>query len=396
MPASLTQNLIYFDNNATTPLDPKIYKAMEPYLKESFGNPSSAGHAYGWETETALSNAREQVASLIGSEASEIYWTSGATESNNMALLGICRKILKNKKPVHMLTSQVEHKAVLQVAEYLEDLGVEVTYLSPNSFGQIELSDIEKNIKPHTVVMSFMFANNEVGSLNPIFEMGQLAKKHNILFHVDAAQATGKVSINVKEMNIDLLSISAHKLYGPKGSGALYVNAQNDNLKLEPLFFGGSQEKGLRPGTQNVAGAVGLGKACELCEKELSRTDVNKSKMRDYMYEQIIKVAPDTKLNGHACNRLPTHLSLTFYNVQPFELTAGLMGIACSSTSACSSGQSNISYVLEAIGLSAQEARNTLRFGLGRFTKMEEIDILVSKVKTIYANNASGNKDLKI
>ncbi len=383
---SASKSPIYLDYNATTPTDPKVLKTMECYFKNKFGNSASQTHSFGWEACAGIDDARTKVASLIGCNEKEIIWTSGATESNNLALIGLCRHLNKTYEKIHMITSTIEHKAVLDVGLYLEKENIEVSFVEPNKNGVINPDDVRALLKPHTKIMSFMFANNEVGSINPIAELGELAKENNIFFHVDAAQATGKVPMNVKKLNIDLLSVSGHKLYGPKGIGALYLNSDNKNLELEPLFYGGAQENGIRPGTLNVAGAVGMGRACEICENELEMGSSKYLEMRDYFLNEILKFSPKTKLNGHASERLPSHLSLTFYDVMPFELTTALMGVAYSTTSACSSGDPTVSYVLKAIGLSNLEARTTLRFGLGRFTKMDELDIVLDKLRGLFAS----------
>ena len=376
---------IYLDSNATTPMDPRVVQAMEPYWTEKFGNASSSNHSYGWEASAAVDLARQQVAQSLGCKAREVYFTSGATESNNMALLGVAYHFIcprNNQKTIpHIITTSVEHKCVLEVCSYLEGWNVEVTYLPVDSYGQCQVKTIESAIKENTQLISVIFANNEVGTINPIKEIGALAKSKRILFHTDAAQAVGKMNIDVNELNIDLLSLSGHKIYGPKGVGALYVRSQNPEVNLVPIQYGGSQEQGLRPGTINVPGVVGLGKALEIAIEDLTHETQRITQLRNQLMEQTKALLPNVQLNGHPTQRLCNNLSLTFSGFSPDALVSQLSGVAFSSSSACSSEQTSPSYVLKAIGLSDKMARATLRFGLSRFTTEEQIIEVLHKLK---------------
>ncbi len=376
---------IYLDYNATTPTDPKVQKIMEPYFCEKFGNASSSSHSYGWEASAAVSQARKHVASSISARPEDIYFTSGATESNNMALKGVCYKVLcpstGSKQKPHVITTSVEHKCVHEVLSYLENWGVEVTYLPVDEHGICSVESIKNAIKSNTKLISIIFANNEIGTINPIHEIGALSKKHNILFHTDAAQACGKIDIDVDSMGIDLLSISAHKIYGPKGVGALYVRGKNPEVNLTPLQHGGSQEAGLRPGTLNVPGIVGLGAALEIAMTQKQEDRAHIKKLRETLLNAILPLSPSIKLNGHPTSRLCNNISLTFSDIQPGQFACDLSGIAFSSNSACSSDSTAPSYVLKAIGLSDQLARSTIRLGLGRFTTEDEINTVIQKLK---------------
>ena len=398
---------IYLDYNATTPVDSSVFQAMKPYLEAEFGNPESVTHAYGWEAEAAVNLARKQVARLIGAKEKEIFWTSGATESNNMALLGYVRRHLRKLSPQlspqgldeahegrvkgggrpHIITSQVEHKVVLKVCEWLVSEGVEVSFLNVNKYGQVRPEDISQVIRPNTILVSIMAANNEIGSLNSLKEIGHITRERGLIFHTDAAQAVGKSPIDVEAMNIDLLSLSSHKLYGPKGCGALYIR-QNPRVELEPLMFGGRQEGGLRPGTLNVPGIVGLGKACELCHKQMEEESQKLTRFRDHLIQSVLDAVPSAVLNGHPTERLPNNVSFSFRGLSSDLFTLGLYGLACSSTSACSSGEPEASHVLKAIGHDNALARGTLRFGLGRWTTEGDIQTAIDRVIQMAKKNA--------
>lgn len=372
---------IYLDHNATTPLDPRVLDAMMPYFQEEFGNPSSQTHSYGWVASAAVEKSRKQTAQILNAEPSELYWTSGATESNNLAILGLVKQWLP--KETHLITSQIEHKSVLEVFSMAEKMGTEVTYLPVNSYGQVEIQKLRSAIKSSTRLISVMAANNEVGTLNPLAEIGQLAKEFDLLFHTDAAQAVGKIPIDVRSMGIHLLSLSGHKIYGPKGVGALFVS-QTDSLgqalPLQPLMVGGSQEKGLRPGTLNVPAIVGLGCALEIASVEMESQVSKLCLERDRLIQQILHQIPGAKLNGHPTERLCNNVHLSFQNICSSDFALGLSGLAYSSGSACNSLSPNPSHVLKAMGVPAEIAKNSLRLGLGRFTRPEHIDLAIEKI----------------
>lgn len=373
---------IYLDYNATTPIDPEVLEAMLPFLKEAFGNASSNSHSYGWEASQAVEKARKQVAELIGCKSKNVVWTSGATESNNLAIFSAIRTSLRLQEKTHLITTLVEHKAVLDVARELESEGCEVTYLEPDSYGQISASKVKSAIKPYTKLISIIMGQNEIGTINPIEEIGQIAKAHQIIFHVDGAQAIGKFPISVDQMNIDLLSASGHKIYAPKGIGFLYVR---EGINLNPLFFGGAQEHGLRPGTLNVPGIVALGKAAEVCLKTMTDEIPRITKLRDQFIKKILESAPNARLNGHQTDRLYSNVSLSFEGLSADVFALGLSGLAVSSGSACSQGAA--SYVLAAIGLSDTLARATIRFGIGRFTTEADLNTAAEKVIKMLEKN---------
>lgn len=369
---------IYLDYNATTPLDPKVFAVMKPFFEDQFGNASSNSHSYGWQANMAVEKARKQVAELIGADKKEIFFTSGATESNNLAIQGLVRG-LRGKK-IHIITAQTEHKAVLEVCEFMSELeNVEVTYLPVNQYGQVSAEQVEQAIQDNTRLISLMMANNEIGTFHPIAEIGQVAKKHKIVFHTDAAQAAGKCEIDVNKLNIDLLSISGHKMYGPKGVGALYVR-QCPNLTLERLQCGGSQERELRPGTLNVPGIVGLGQACSLASELMESEHQRLTDLRQHLIDSILKQVPEAQLNGHPEQRLAGNASLSFKGLSSDLFALGLSGLALSSGSACTSASGSPSHVLKAIGLSDDLAQATIRLGMGRFTTREEVDTAIAKI----------------
>jgi cysteine desulfurase len=376
---------IYLDYNATTPVDPEVLETMLPFLTDAFGNSSSSTHAYGWEANQAVEKARTQAAQLIGAKAKNIIWTSGATESNNLALLSLFKPYLRlstSSDRAHLVTTQVEHKAVCDVACSLEKEGVEVTYVAPDKYGQIHAKDIEKAIRPNTKLVSVIAGQNEIGTLNPIAEIGKVVKYKNVLFHVDAAQTLGKSPISVDEMNIDFLSASGHKIYAPKGVGFLYVR---DTQKISPLFCGGSQEKGLRPGTVNVPGVVALGKACEIALKKMPEEIAKLSRLRDQFIAKVLKAVPSARLNGHPTERLYSNISLSFEGLSSDVFALGLSGLAVSSGSACSAGAP--SHILEAIGLPDALARATVRFGIGRFTTEQDLNTAFDKIVAMVNKN---------
>ena len=370
---------IYLDNHATTPMDPRVLETMLPYFTEKFGNAASRNHAFGWEAEEGVETARKQIAKLIHADAKEIVFTSGATESNNLALKGVVE--MYHEKGDHIITSSTEHRAVLDTAKTLETKrGVRVTYLPVDKFGMVNPEDVRNAITDKTILISVMFANNEIGTINPIKEIGKIAKEKGILFHCDATQGVGKVPINVQEMGIDLMSFSAHKIYGPKGIGALYVRKKNPRVRIAAQMDGGGHERGMRSGTLPVPLIVGFGKACELCEQEMAADAARLSVMRDRLHATITKALEDVYLNGHPTERLPHNLNISFAYVEGESLLMGCKEIALSSGSACTSATLEPSYVLRALGVGAELAHSSIRFGLGRFTLDEEVDYAAKKI----------------
>lgn len=369
---------IYLDCHSTTPLDPKVLDAMMPYLTTEFGNASSKSHSFGWKAECAVEKARDRVAKLLGCSAKEIVFTSGATESNNFVLRGIAEKYQSQGK--HIITSQIEHKCVLATAQYLEKQGFAVTYLPVDATGKIRISDLKSAIRPDTILISIMAANNETGTIQPLAEIGELARANNIFFHTDAAQAVGKIPLDMNAMKIDLLSLSAHKLYGPKGVGAAYVRRRDPRVEPSPLVHGGGQENGFRSGTLNVPGIVGLGMAAEIAREHLDKEVARLSYMRDQLFEGLTAQLGEVYLNGHPTDRLPQSLNVSFPFVESDSLVASLKNIAVSSTSACMSAAAIPSYVLAAMGLPPERIHGSVRFGLGRFTTDEEIAYTIETV----------------
>ncbi len=369
---------IYMDNAATTQCDPRVVEAMIPYLSEHFGNAASRNHSFGWTAEEAVEQAREQVAALIGASAKEIVLTSGATESDNMALKGAIE--FYGSKGKHIITSVVEHKAIVDTARWLERQGCEVTWLDVGDDGLIDPADVESAIRPDTILVSLMHGNNEIGVLNPMAEIGAICKKHKVLFHTDAAQTAGKVPIDVNEMGIDMLSISAHKMYGPKGIGALYVRRKSPRVRISPLLHGGGHERGMRSGTLAVHQIVGLGKAAELCVKELEADMAHTTALRDRLLAKISAEVPEILINGDMAARLPGHLNISFTFVEGESLLMALRDVAVSSGSACTSASLEPSYVLRALGLDDENAHSSIRFGIGRFNTEEEIDYVADLV----------------
>lgn len=372
---------IYLDYNATTPVHKRVLEKILPYFAEHFGNAASRSHLYGWTAQEAVENARQQVADLIGAEVKEIVFTSGATEANNLAIKGLFELFSSSKN--HIITVQTEHKAVLDVCKHLEKLGCETTYLLPDSKGLISLQQIEKAIRPETFLISVMYANNEIGTIQPIREIGALAQNHGILFHTDATQAVGKVNINVNDDHLDLLSLSGHKLYAPKGIGALYVRKKSKASQLIAQMDGGRHERGYRSGTLNVTGIVGLGEACEIAKYDLLAENQNISILRDKLEQGILQNITDVQVNGNIENRLPNLTNISFGGVDGENLLISFRDIAVSSGSACTSATVEPSYVLKAIGLEDNLAYATIRFSLGKYTTEEEIDFTINYVKEV-------------
>jgi cysteine desulfurase len=374
----MVQLPIYLDNHATTCTDPRVLEAMVPYFTEHYGNPASRHHAFGRRAEEAVEDARSRVARLLGAAPREIVFTSGATESNNLAIKGAAA--LYRPKGDHLVTAATEHHAVLDPARRLEREGFRVTVLPVDRFGRVTPEQVAEAITDKTILVSLMTANNEVGTLHPVGAVGKVCKERGVLFHTDAAQAVGKVPLDVEEMGIDLLSISAHKLYGPKGTGALYVRRQGPRVRLEPLFDGGGHERGLRSGTVAVPGVVGLGVSCELAGEEMAAEAERLTRLRERLRAGIMGQLEDVFLNGHPTERLPGNLNLSFAYLEGEALLMCLRDVAVSSGSACTSADPEPSYVLRALGVPDDLARGSLRFGLGRFTTEEEVDYAAAAV----------------
>jgi cysteine desulfurase len=369
---------IYMDNHATTPVDPRVVEAMLPYFTDRFGNAASRNHSFGWEAEKAVDHARKQIADLIGATPKEIIFTSGATESNNLAIKGVAE--MYGEKGNHIITSATEHKAVLDTCKRLEKQGYRVTYLPVQRDGRIDLQMLEEAITDKTILITIMYANNEIGVLQPIAEIGQLAKKRKILFHTDAVQATGKVPVNVMADNIDLLSLSAHKIYGPKGVGALYVRRKNPRVQIVAQMDGGGHERGMRSGTLNVPGIVGLGQACQICGEEMPEESKRLSYLRDRLKDGVLSQLDEVFINGSLEHRLPHNINMSFAYVEGESLLMGINDVAVSSGSACTSATLEPSYVLKALGVGDDLAHTSIRFGLGRFNTEEEVDYVVQRV----------------
>ena len=370
---------IYMDNHATTPVDPRVLEVMIPCLTSTFGNAASQSHSFGWEAEKRVEKARAQAAALIGANPEEIIFTSGATESNNIALKGILE--IYGKEGGHIITQVTEHKSVLDPCRYLERENIQVTYLGVDTTGRIRIEELKKAITDKTILISIMAASNEIGTIQPIAEVGKIAKEKKIFFHVDAAQAAGKLPIRVKPMGIDLLSFSSHKMYGPKGVGVLYVRSQNPRVRIAPLLHGGGQERGLRSGTLNVPGIVGLGKACEIAAKEITEEARRVAALRDRLQKGLEENLEGLSLNGHPAERLPNNLNVSFAGVGGESLMTALSEVvALSSGSACTSRSPEPSYVLKALGLGPERVNTSIRFGLGRFNTEEEVDFLIGKI----------------
>jgi cysteine desulfurase len=369
---------IYMDNHATTPIDPRVLEAMLPYFTDKFGNAASRNHSFGWSAEEAVENARQQVASLINATAKEIIFTSGATESDNLMIKGVAE--MYREKGNHIITQAIEHKAVLDTCKNLEKHGFEVTYLPVQRDGRVDPEDVRKAIKPTTILICIMYANNEIGIVNPIQEIGKIAKEHGIIFAVDGVQAVGKVPVDVQKDNIDLLAISAHKIYGPKGVGALYVRRRNPRVQLSAIIDGGGHERGMRSGTLNVPGIVGLGKACEVSQQEMAQEGERLRGLRDRLRAGLEAKLDEVFINGSMEHRLPNNLNMSFAYVEGESLLMGINDVAVSSGSACTSATLEPSYVLKALGVGEDLAHTSIRFGLGRFTTQEEVDYVVDKM----------------
>ncbi len=369
---------VYMDNHATTPVDPRVLEAMLPYFTNQFGNAASRNHSFGWQAEQGVDTAREQVAALINATPKEIIFTSGATESDNLAIKGVAE--MYREKGNHIITAVTEHKAVLDTCKRLEKHGCQVTYLPVSKEGLIDLDELRAAITDQTVLITIMYANNEIGVLQPIEEIGKIAKEKKVLFHTDAVQAAGKVPFDVQKMNVDLASISAHKMYGPKGVGALYVRRRNPRVQLSAIIDGGGHERGMRSGTLNVPGIVGFGAACEVAQKGMPAEMERLRGLRDRLHQGITSRLDEIYPNGSMEHRLPHNLNVSFAYVEGESLLMGINDIAVSSGSACTSATLEPSYVLKALGVGEDLAHTSIRFGLGRFNTEEEVDYVVDRL----------------
>jgi cysteine desulfurase len=369
---------IYMDHHATTPVDPRVLEAMLPYFTEQFGNSASRNHAFGWEAEEATEVAREQIANLIGAVPKEIVFTSGATESDNLAIKGVA--YMYREKGDHIITASIEHKAVLDASKALERDGFKVTYLPVSREGLVSPDDVRNAITEKTTLVSLMYANNEIGTLHPIQEIGAVCREKGVIFHTDATQAVGKIPFNVQEMNVDVASLSAHKMYGPKGVGALYVRRRKPRVLLHPIIDGGGHERGMRSGTLNVPGIVGFGKACQIASQEMPQEMERLKGLRDRLTERMLAKLDEVYINGDREKRLPHNINLSFAYVEGESLLMTVSDIAVSSGSACTSASLEPSYVLKALGVGEDLAHTSIRFGLGRFNTEEEVDYVVDQV----------------
>ena len=369
---------IYMDNHATSPCDPRVFETMAPYFTEVFGNSASRNHEFGWRAEEAVETSRKQIADLIGASSKEIVFTSGATESDNLALKGVAE--MYYERGDHIITVVTEHKAILDTCKKLEKRGFRVTYLPVGSDGLISPDDVKNAITDKTILVSVMMANNEIGVIQPIAEIGAVCKERGVLFHTDATQAIGKIPFDVNELKVDLASFSGHKIYGPKGVGGLYVRRKAPRVMLVPMLDGGGHERGMRSGTLNVTGIVGLGKACELAKAEMPEENVRTLNLRERLRKGLMDELPDVYINGHPEQRLAGNLNVSFAYVEGESLLMGISDIAVSSGSACTSASLEPSYVLKALGVGEELAHSSIRFGLGRFNTEEEVDYTIGRV----------------
>ena len=369
---------LYMDNHATTPMDPRVLEAMLPYFGAKFGNAASRNHAFGWEAEEAVEKAREQIAKLIGATSKEIIFTSGATESNNLAIKGIAE--MYKERGNHIITQATEHKAVLDTCKRLEKQGFRITYVPVQADGLIDVEDVRRAMDDKTILVTIMFANNEIGVIQPIEAIGKLCHEKGVIFHTDGVQAIGKIPVDVQKMNIDVMSMTAHKLYGPKGVGALYVRRRNPRVQIAAQIDGGGHERGMRSGTLNVPGIVGFGEACEIAGKEMEAETKRLTELRDYLKNKLETALDYTQVNGNMEHHLPGNLNMSFVYVEGESLLMGINDIAVSSGSACTSATLEPSYVLKALGLGDDVAHSSIRFGLGRFNTKAEVDYVADKL----------------
>jgi cysteine desulfurase len=376
--------IIYLDHHATTPVDPRVLKEMLPYFTEVYGNATSIDHEYGYEAKKAVDKAREQIAKAINAQPEEIIFTSGATESDNITLFGIAEKYAHKGK--HIITCVTEHKAVLDCCKRLEQSGYSVTYLPVNQYGLIDLEELESAITPQTILITIMAANNEIGTIAPLEQIGTIAKKNNVIFHSDAAQAVGHIPIDVQKMNVDVLSISGHKIYGPKGVGALYRRKSNPRVNLSPIIYGGGHEKGLRSGTLNVPGIVGMGKAIEIAEKEMSAASKKYKELTGLIYSLLLTEFPEIQLNGSIENRLSHNLNISIPGIESKALIVQLKEIALSAGSACTTTDVQPSHVIMSLGFGEDRAHTAIRISVGRFTQKTEIERAADLLKAAILN----------
>ena len=370
---------IYMDNHATTPVDPRVMETMLPYFTEKFGNAASRNHSFGWEAEEAVDRARNQIAALIGGKSKEIIFTSGATESDNLAIKGVLE--FYKDKGNHIITCVTEHKAVLDSCRTLERNGkATVTYLKVDKYGMVDPDEVRKAITDKTVLISIMYANNEIGTIHPIREIGKIAKEKGVIFHCDGVQAAGKIPVDAEKDGIDLLAMSAHKIYGPKGVGALWVRAKGPRVRLTPIIDGGGHERGMRSGTLNVTGIVGFGKACEIAQKDMAEDNAKLLELRNKLQAGLFERLDEIYLNGHPTERLPGNLNVSFAYVEGESLLMGINDIAVSSGSACTSATLEPSYVIRALGVNEELAHSSIRFGIGRFNTEDEVDYVTDRV----------------
>ncbi|HTW88554.1 MAG TPA: IscS subfamily cysteine desulfurase, partial [Candidatus Binataceae bacterium] len=370
---------IYMDNHATTRVDPRVVEAMLPYFTEKFGNAASRNHSFGWEAEEAIEQARGQIAGIIGAKSKEIIFTSGATESDNLAIKGVVE--FYKDKGSHIITCVTEHKAVLDSCRMLERAGrATVTYLPVDKYGMVNPDDVRKSITDKTVLVTIMFANNEIGTLHPVAEIGKITREKGVIFHCDAVQAIGKVPVDVDRCGIDLMSLTAHKLYGPKGVGALYVRSKGPRVRLTPIIDGGGHERGMRSGTLNVTGIVGFGAACEIAQREMADEAIRLLELRNRLQAGLFERLEDVYVNGHPTERLPGNLNISFAYVEGESLLMGVHDVAVSSGSACTSATLEPSYVIRALGIDEELAHSSIRFGIGRFNTAEEVDFVTERV----------------
>ena len=384
---------VYFDYNATTPMDPRVHARMEPFFLEHFGNAASRHHSLGCDAAKAVETAREQVAQLIGADPREIVWTSGATEADNLALKGVVTSPIHSTKGRHIITVRTEHKAVVDTCDYLERHGCDITYLSVDRQGCLDLNELTDALTERTVLVSIMHANNEIGVLHPIRSIGKLCREQGVLFHTDATQSFGKEPIDVQADAIDLLSLSAHKTYGPKGIGALYVRRRRPRVRCEPIIHGGGHERGVRSGTLNVPGIVALGEAAAICAAEMSTEQNRIRKLRDDLQNRLALAIPDMVVNGHPQHRLANTLNVSFPGIDSDALMRSMPDVAVSASSACTSATLQPSYVLGAMGASDAEIRGSVRFSIGRFTTQEEVEHVAGRViECVAAQRDGGNR----
>lgn len=369
---------IYMDNHSTTKVDPRVVEEMLPYFTVYFGNAASRNHSFGWDADKAVEAARERLARIINAESREIIFTSGATESNNLALKGVAEMYVE--KGNHIITQVTEHRSILDTAKRLEKSGMNVTFLPVGKDGLVDPEDVRKAITDRTVIISIMLVNNEIGVIQPVEEIGKIAKERGVLFHCDATQGVGKIPVNVQSMGIDLLSYTAHKLYGPKGVGALYVRRKNPRVRLSPMMDGGGHERGMRSGTLNVPGIVGFGKACEVAMEVMEQESAMLLNLRERLRKGIMDSLDEVSVNGNLTKRMPGNLNLSFAYVEGESFLMGLREIALSSGSACTSATLEPSYVLQALGVTSELAHSSVRFGLGRFNTEEEVDYVIKRV----------------